>query len=123
MRPLARLILVLLPALWPASPARATITTFQSAEDVEIDNLQTTTDCGDTAGSAVTATIGRVGGKATTNHRYLVHFDLTSIPAGATINSATLAVWVEAYTAEAITQFPIEVLRLINPDWEQATAK
>lgn len=109
-------LLLLLSVLLLARPVQAAV--FSPVEDTEIDELETGTDCNNAGGSETTAEIGLVGAKPSKVNRYLVHFDLSSIPHGSTIGAAEFKLWVEDYTSPAST-YRVEVDRLTQPRWQE----
>jgi hypothetical protein len=98
--------------------------TFCAVNDTEFDSSESGTDCGTAPtipsqfGTAQVADIGRqVSSKGTVQKRALLHFDLSRIPNGATISSATLHVCVESQTAAA--NFQVDLWRVTQPFWKE----
>jgi hypothetical protein len=95
------------------APARADVAVIQpSQQDSYVDRGSKATNYG----SDPTMSVGRAGNNTQT--RSLVQFDVSSIPAGSTINSATLELYAEtAGTDAAATQDVFEITSV----WDEAT--
>jgi hypothetical protein len=109
----------------PAAPTCTTATQcrFFTVKDAEIDSLQSATDCTNANGSSTIAKFGRVGAKPNSMHRYLLHFDLSRIPANATVTAATLGLFVEQTQQPSGVSWNVEVDRLTQPFWVETDAK
>ena len=92
--------------------------TFVPVKDVEITNFVTSPNCtGD--GSEYNARIGRTTGKGTLLFRYLLHFDISTIPANSTLQFAFLTFNVTSWLISGGPPITLEVRRITQPGWEE----
>ena len=94
---IARLLLALLLSLWPAAAAATDTYNLTPSQDTEIrQNGGGTFNCGGCTTLTVRA-------HSTGHYRPLYQFDLASIPASATLVSATLRLWVRTGNYNAVS--------------------
>jgi hypothetical protein len=86
------LVVVLVLAVIPYAPLHATTYSSQPDGTTGLDTLMQSDNPTTNYGTSTTLNVGEHNA-ATSKNRTLIFFDLSSIPANATINSATLSLW------------------------------